>query len=89
MPKKNPMYNMGRQSEHRGAAKASMLTKPQDVAEAKKAVLVWTCCPHGARKSAKKNILLATTGQKKQGTSKAEMERHLAEGPETDVPDNG
>ena len=41
-----------------------------EVAEAKKAFLVRTCCPYGARKGAKKNILLATTGQKKQRTSK-------------------
>ena len=74
------MYNMGRQSEHIRNAKASMFTKSQDVTEAKKAFLVpW--CPHGTRKGAKKNILLATKGQKKQGTSKAEMERHLAERP--------
>ena len=82
------MYNMGRQSEHIRIAKASMFTKSQVVAEAKKAFLVRTCCPHGARKGAKKNILLATKGQKKQGTSKAEMERHLAARPKTDVPDN-
>ena len=60
-----------------------MFTKSQDVVEA-----VRTCCPHGTRKGAKKNILLATMGQKKQGTSKAAMEHNLAEGPKTDVPDN-
>ena len=65
-----------------------MFTKSQEVAEAKKAFLVRTCCPHGARKGAKKKILLATKGQKKQETSKAEMEWHFAERPKTDVPDN-
>ena len=66
MPKTNPMYNIGRQSEHRRTAKASMLTKSQDVAEAKEVFLVRTCCPHGSRKGAKKNIPLATTGQIKE-----------------------
>ena len=65
-----------------------MFTQSQDVAEAKKAFLVRTYCPHGARKGDKKIVLLATKGIKKQGRSKAEMERHLAEGPKTDVPDN-
>ena len=82
------MYIMGRQSEHRRIAKAIMFTKSQDLAEAKKAFLVLTCCPHGARKGPKKNILLATKGQKKQGTSKADIKRHLAARPKTDVPDN-
>ena len=79
---------MGRQSEHRRIAKASMFTKSQDVAETKKVFLVQTCYPHGARKGAMKDILLATKGQKKQGTSKAEMKRHLSKRPKTDVPDN-
>ena len=48
-----------------------------------KRLLVWTCCPNGAGKGAKKNILLTTTGKKKQGTSEADMERHLAEGPKS------
>ena len=61
-----------------------MFSKSQE----EKALLVWTCCPHGTRKGTKKNLLLATMGQKKQGTSKAEMERHLAEGTKTEDPDN-
>ena len=64
-----------------------MFTKSQDVAEVKKAFLARTFCPHGARKGAKTNILLATKGQKKHGTSKAEMERHIAEGHTADVSD--
>ena len=43
-------HNIGRQSEHRRTAKGCILTKPQDVAEAKKALLVRKYCPHGARK---------------------------------------
>ena len=82
------MYNTGKQSEHRRIAKASMFTESQDFAEATKAFLVRKCCPHGARKGAKKDVLLATKGRKKQGTLNAEIERHLAGEPTTDVPDN-
>ena len=67
MPKTNPMYNMGRQSEHRRDVKASMLTKSQVVAKAKKAFLVQTCCPHGAKKGAKKNILWQPRGKRSRG----------------------
>ena len=44
---------------------------------------------HGVRMAPERVPRRTYFWQKKQGTSKAEMERHLAEGPETDVPNNG
>ena len=63
-----------------------MLTKFQDVSEAKKAFLAPTYCPNGTKKGMK-NILFATMGKREPDMSMAEVERHLAGGPKTDVPE--
>ena len=84
------MYSMGKLSEHRRTAKASMLTKPRckDVAEAKKG---FPCSDMLSAWRQKFRVPRRTSGNlmtKKQWTLNAEMAKHFAKGPLTDVPDN-